>query len=464
LDEAFIAASLLPHSIDSAFGRLEYGQYFPRIYLSLIALVRLVFGYELWSLRLLPLLSFVAGTAIWVRLLVLRTKQSVLLGVLGAGLLLGSIDWLNQAVQLKQYTLDVCLGLLPFLLSDSFWTRRLVTGKRRFSLVLLAIPCVLSYVYPIALAGRLIGWYVVRGRRHGWRLDVPALVILGISMGAGFLTIYITDYRPNFRDLSAYQSFWSNCILADQLSRGPVATLDLLSKFLWGWHGRQPLVTIWLVPLQLLGCYSIFRKWRKKDFETEEEWGSRSVGSLAVLSGTILASAVAGYPICGGRVVLFSQVHTQIVAIEGAIFLLGQRERLAPWKPAMRLAVYALFCACAIILILHSGRGYVRYLRAEAPENLKPIIGLITPEIADTVWVHPCSAAQVKTLPDPLPVPHVVLGVRDNRPPPGQRLWVLWSHLGSESCRARLEQLRRDARAWQLLRNDPDRGLALAEF
>jgi hypothetical protein len=75
-----------------------------------------------------------------------------------------------------------------------------------------------------------------------------------------------------------------------------------------------------------------------------------------------------------------------------------------------------------------------------------------------------CSVAQVRSLPDPLPVSRVVLATRQTRPQQGEKTWVLWTHLGNDDCVRQLELIRSTARSWQLVNEGPGRGLALAEF
>ena len=72
LDEAFVAVSLKTSSIQTIFARLEYGQYFPRLYLLAIAALREAFGYRIWSVRLLPFLCFVTATVLWAKMLLQR--------------------------------------------------------------------------------------------------------------------------------------------------------------------------------------------------------------------------------------------------------------------------------------------------------------------------------------------------------------------------------------------------------
>ncbi|HXF40663.1 MAG TPA: hypothetical protein VN687_13180, partial [Blastocatellia bacterium] len=303
LDEAFIALSLRSPSIQTIFGPLEAGQLFPRVYLAIIAILREALGYRIWVLRLLPSLGFAIATLMWARLLIKRCGRSLPSALIAGALLLGSTFWLDQAIQLKQYTLDVLLALIPFLLGDDFYDRSLVEGKRRWRLALIALPCLISYTYPLALVARVLGWYVSKRR-----VNKSAALMLIVSVAVALLAVWFTDYRFNLLIRDSYSDYWSDCILGSSHNRA--GALRLLAKFLWGWHGRQPLVTAGIVPLQMLGVYSVLKRLRTSHSDENDHWGSRSFGSILLLGGVILASALGAYPICAGRLTLFTQVHT----------------------------------------------------------------------------------------------------------------------------------------------------------
>ena len=225
-----------------------------------------------------------------------------------------------------------------------------------------------------------------------------------------------------------------------------------------------------MVILQMLGIYWVIKRWKAGDKTEDSSWGARSMGSIILLFGVILASGILNYPICGGRIVLFTQIHTQILALEGALFILSFRNR-----HKIARIILALFI---LTVLIYSGRVYIHYIRSESAENLMPLLSLINPDIANTIWVHPCSVAQVKALPEPLPVEQVLFGkeAKDAKlehrstgteieaPQPGQKAWIIWTHLSGEFCRKPLEQIRNQARSWEMIHEGPDRGLALAEF
>lgn len=455
LDEAFVAVSLKNPSPGVIFAQLEYGQYFPRFYLAAIAALREVFGYHIWVLRLLPWLNFMAATLVWARLLIKRSQQNLAAVLLAAALLTGSILWLDQAIQLKQYTFDVLLALIPFLIGDALLERIFVEGERKTLLVVLALPAFVSYTYPMSLGARLLGWYLHKGRSRDWRFSISAAVILGATVALAMISIYVTDYRFNFLDSKSYFYYWDDCILRAQLADGFSDTTRLIAKFFWGWHSRQSLVTAVLAPLQLLGVYSVIKRWKRRE-QNDSDWGSRSLASIVLLGGVLLASVVVNYPICAGRVTLFTQIQTQILAIEGALFVLTRWNR--------NKAVTTIFYILLGVVMFHSIRELARFVRAEPEENLRPVIAQINPEVADTVWVHLCSVAQVRSLPEPLPVSEVLLGEKNTMPPGGKKIYVLWSHMGDVFCPRNLEKLKQQAVFWETIHTGPGRGLALAEF
>ncbi|MFY9610886.1 MAG: hypothetical protein WAU45_20035 [Blastocatellia bacterium] len=457
LDEAFIAVSLRSPSPRVIFAQLEYGQLFPRIYLGVIAIVREVFGYRIWSLRLLPFLTFIAATLLWARILAGRSRTNTVLGFLAGALLIGATFWLDQAIQLKQYTFDVLLALAPFFIGGSFFKDTLVDGNRRVKLIAYGLPCLFSYTYPFAMGARVLGWYLQHGRRSGWRLNKTAVLVFALAVFAGLAGVWFTDHRFNIRDNQAYLAYWNDCLLAESSRQNAAAAPRLMAKFLWGWHGRQPLVTAVLVPLQVVGVYAVIRRLKRREPDDDNTgWGSLTTGSLILLAGVILGSAVVNYPICGGRIVLFTQIHTQLLALEGASVLLASKRR----KRAGLIFVWL----CVGIVGFHSVRAYGRLVTTEPAENLRPVLSLINPEEADEALVLGCSVAQVRSLPDPLPVSRVVLANKQTHPRLGEKTWVLWTHLGNDDCVKQLEEIRGRARSWQVVNEGRGRGLALAEF
>ncbi|MEW6128880.1 MAG: hypothetical protein AB1757_17715 [Acidobacteriota bacterium] len=457
LDEAWIAVELREPSLQSIFSRLPKGLYFPRLYLSVIAGLRELLGYRIWALRLLPSLFFITATMFWARLLAKRCGALRSTNLLAGSLLIGSFFWLEQAIELKPYSLDVLVALIPFLLSDHFYESGLSQGSNKTKLILLTCPGFFSYTYPLVLLARVLGWYLRPSGQRRWKLSGKAVSIFLGFIALGFISIYITDYQFNFKDSAAYYLYWDKCILHAQLRDGIGSSLRLLGDFFWGWHsGRlQPLVLAAIVPLQILGLYRVLSRW-KTAAPDDAHWGSRSLGALALLSGIILASLLVNYPICAGRLLLFAQVHLQVLALEGVLLLHSS------WNKH-RAAQIFIYASIAVIAV-YSVHRYVRFIGEEPRENLRVLLPLIKPEMANTIWVEPCAVGQVRSLPDPLPVENIILKTREQNPPLGERVWVLWANVSDEDCQRRLDELRAQARNWQVVHEGPGRGLALAQF
>jgi len=459
LDEAWVSVSLRNPSLPQIYGRLEHGMFFPRLYLTVIAVVRELLGYQIWSLRLLPTLCFALSTILWLKLLAKRSGSYLLLILLGGFLLIGSSYWLEQAIQLKQYTFDVLLSLLPFLVDDTFFKKVFGDGKNKIWLICLAIPWALSYTYPFALCARVSGWYLQNSRLAGWRIRISSIALFVAFITVGLLGIWLTDHRFNMADQQAYFTYWQHCSLRSLLFVSPLSALRLIADFLWGWHhGRlMPFVVAVIAPLQALGVYWIIQRWKHPQNNAESsDWGSRSLGSLILLGGVIAASGILNYPICSGRLVLFAQVHTQILALEGALFLLTFGHKY-------KAAQIFLYAGIAIVMFYSSHR-YLKFLQEESPENLRPLLPLINAEEANIVWVHPCSIAQVESLPEPLPVQKVMLKTKKELPEANQKVWILWTNLSNEDCIRRLAEVQSYAKRWQIVHQSQGRGLVLAEF
>ncbi|MCI0490005.1 MAG: hypothetical protein L0229_25720 [Blastocatellia bacterium] len=309
--------------------------------------------------------------------------------------------------------------------------------------------------YIMALGARALGWYLHHGRRKNWRLNGLGAGALIVPAMLGVASVLAIDYKAG-ADLTGY---WNSCILSWRFQEGILSGLRLIADFIWGWHhGRlMLLVSVLIAPLQVLAVYWIIRRLKNARSTVEDaSWGSRSTGSLILLTGVILASILIGYPICAGRLILFAQVHLQLLAIEGGLFILTFWNR---YKIA-RTFLYL----CIVVVTMYPAHRYVKFIQDEPRENLRPMLSLIKSETANTVWVHPCSVAQVKSLPEPLPVQEVLFNTRKHLPPPGRKVWILWSHLGDGHCREELERVRSQALNWQLVHEGPGRGLALADF
>lgn len=404
LDEAAIASILLSQGPMELWGPYLTGHSFPRLYLFPISLLQSAAGYSTMVVRILPFAAYVAGVVLWLRLVWLRLRSAPLM--LGLLLVLALIPptWFAYASVLKQYTLDVALALIPFLLPDAFYERRLREGRGIAALAWLTLPCLFSFTYVIPLLGRLIGWYLgglPRGRRN---LAPRAGAALAVSLVLAMALLWLIDMRhtagfdPVFR-------FWAKCIPSASWARTPA----LLAGMVGGWYRQMPFgphgsgLPAALVALLGLGfvtgAYAIVRRGLGPPPPTgsdEAAWGSRSLGCLVLLGGLVAASLVVRYPLCPGRLTLFALFALQIVTLEGFAFAARQLARL----PRGRAAAGALIAVLVVLLAPHAWRNVRYQIVRDTPENVRPLLHHLDEEPDLPVLVAACSQRQVATLPE----------------------------------------------------------------
>lgn len=453
LDEAWVANALQHPSLETIFSRLPNGVIFPRFYLSIIACFCHILGYKIWVLRFFPSLFFILATILWVKFLSKRLNNSFFPSLLASALLISSFYWLEQAIQLKQYSLDVLLALIPFFFDDKFYEDLFSNKQHKIKIIFLSIFCLFSYVYPISLFARILGWYLYTLKsQFSW----PKVSLLFISTSCCIVITYFTDHQFNYLDKQAYLRYWHDCVLLLDLDF--YKNTSLILKFFCGWYvGRLlPLVLAVIIPLQILGLYQILKDWKTISKRTKTAWGSRSLAGLILMVMVLFASMLMTYPICAGRLLLFLQPHFQILILEGFFLIFSWRT-----ETKSRIFIYLVI----LIMVPYSAYRYVSFAKEEPWEDLTPILSLINPELSDTLWVEPCSVGQVMSLPNPLPVKNLIAyKTRKNDPPTGKKIWILWTGLGTSDCKNRLNEVKLKSISWQIIYVGSGSGLALAQF
>ncbi len=419
LDEASIAANLLSLGLFELFGPYPTGHSFPRLYLFLIALLERGLGYETLVLRALPFAAFVAGACAWQRLTYQRFRGRPLLLALVIALNFIPASWFAYGAMLKQYSLDVALGLIPFLLGDAFYVRVLLGDAgssrasarpvRRWPGLLLLLPLLFSFTYVIALLGRFVGF--VAGRWLAERQTLPArqLGVAAGAMGAGVLALWLIDMRHTAGSDALFR-FWQKCIPGDDWTRTP----EIIWGFITGWYrvtpfgAREPLAEPLIIALALclpLGAYAVVRRAAAHAARAGDDvaWGTRSLGCLAVVLGLLAASFLVDYPLCSGRLTLFALFSLQMLTAEG---LLAASEGIAH-RTGTRALGALLLGALLVCLLPGAYRSAHFLLTADTPENVRPLLPIIETVPERVVVVAACSTRQVATLPEWLDDPSI---------------------------------------------------------
>lgn len=89
------------------------------------------------------------------------------------------------------------LNRSSFEASMSIFEDVLIRGKRRYRLAWLAIPCLVSYTYPLALVARTLGWYLQYTRHQGRRLRLSSVLIARLF--SRFVGCCHIHYRPQIQ-------------------------------------------------------------------------------------------------------------------------------------------------------------------------------------------------------------------------------------------------------------------------
>jgi hypothetical protein len=304
---------------------------------------------------------------------------------------------------LKQYTMDVLVALVPFLLSDAFFDRRLRDGRDRASLLALPLLCLLSFSFLVPLLGRVIAWYLAALARGRAGLDRKSSGLFAASLAGSLGALWLLDLRHTAGSAQLF-GFWSKCIPGNDWSRAP----EIVGNFFTGWYrglphaGGAPLPEplIGLLMLGLVGgCLEIVRRTLgrgERCDEDEARWGSRSLGCLVTIGGVLAASLLVQYPICPGRITLFALFPMLIVTVEG---FNGAARLLSRTKGGHWLALGS--SALVLLLILPTSYTSARLrISRDVPENIRPLLHHIDAKPDLPVLVASCSTRQLSTLPE----------------------------------------------------------------
>ncbi len=488
-DEAAIAYNVISMRPSELMGALDTGHQFPRLYLGLINQLRLAVGYETIVMRTLPFVFFVAGVVLWHRLLWLRFRSNPGLIALGCLLTLVPGDWFAYGAMFKQYSLDVLVALLPFLIADSTLDRMWRDGEGRGRIALQVLPCLVSLSYGIALLGRWVGYGLGSARRQG---VPPTGTWVGLAAGlSGAMALsYGIDLRHAFENRIAFDFWGARGCLA---SGDPVADVTLIGRWLVDWFvgknpfgGRLPVLPAVATGLLVAAGAGALRVIGERvrpgvgpgpDLEDARAtstppgavatppgaaatppgvastlpgvaeraaWGTRSLSAAATVGGLFAAGLLLSYPLCANRLTLFAFFSLLLVTLEGVAWAgesLARRGRGA-WAEAIPLMI-------ALAVGPSAAATVEALLTQDAPENLRPLLAQMARAPQRTVVVGYCSAPQALTLPEWIERDDIVYAhdrMAEGRfpIPVDQDVWLVTTG-GGEVCRAWTQRVRERA-------------------
>lgn len=209
------------------WGPLDYMQQFPRVYLGIIKVFTAAFDYSYTALRV-P--SYIAGTVLILfgyRLMNKIYSREHLNKFLFIMILVSASTFTDYYVQIKQYTMDLLLGLVA--LWQCIELMRLCSNnalkKGRYLLLCASFIIVpfFSYSYPIAIAPVYLvqlvacGMSVQRGRNTGERRSLLALlfplVLCTVSVGV----FYVVDVSQLMKD-EGMRNYWGHLMMVKGFS------------------------------------------------------------------------------------------------------------------------------------------------------------------------------------------------------------------------------------------------------
>lgn len=404
LDEASIALNLLTMEPSALFGRLDTAHSFPRLYLLAIAGLQQLFGYHTLVLRALPVLAVAGGAALWLGLLHRRLRERPLLLLLGVALAATTGTWLAYGVMLKQYSLELLLALVPFVLDDGFYERTLRRGVRSWQLLPVVACVLLSYSYVIPLLGRVLGWYAAGWRQHGWRLPARGVALAGAALAGGLALLFVIELRHAAGN-PRVQEFWALCVP----SGSPLRDAVLFHRSFVDWysgnlpfsaHSRLPgLVGVLLEVAFVAGIAAApggALSARLGIASEDTDWGSRSLGAAIAVAGLVGAAYLVGLPTCAGRLTLFALPLAQLLALDGLAWL-GDRLAAHRWG---RVAFAALVVGL-LVPVARAASLTLYHTAHDLPyQDVRPLLHRIDAEPDLQIVVTPCSDRQLRTLPE----------------------------------------------------------------
>jgi hypothetical protein len=427
LDEAYLALNLTHRSFFGLLKPLDFDQGAPLGFLWLEKAALQVFGSREYALRLLPLLAGVAALFLFYRLA--KSTLPPVATAVALGLFALSPSLVYYSSEVKQYSLDVAIGILIYCLA--------LRGSRS------------------EWSNLRIGLFGLLGAASIW-LSHPATFVLAAT-GATFTIVLATqkDWRQLARFSTAFLMWGGSLGFCYLLSlRGLSHNHDLLAY----WQAEfmpLPPRSVSDVKWFLDSFFDFFAKAAGLQF-TALAGFAFLVGTarmlraqperLALLLGpgllTLLASGLHKYPF-GGRLALF------LVPAALLLISLGAEEvRRASWRhsPVIAYALVGLLLLDPAVFVVHhfAEAGIeVEHPGTMAPEEIKPVMAYIGRhrQPGDLVYLFYAAqpAFQYYSEHWSQPQQNVVLGAASGDDPAnyvadldrlrGKRVWVVFSHV-----------------------------------
>jgi 4-amino-4-deoxy-L-arabinose transferase-like glycosyltransferase len=349
LDESFLALNITNRSFSELVQSLDYYQGAPVGFSMLERLAVQVFGNSEYALRLFPLLSGVISLFLFYGVAKQCIKPKAV--PIALGLFAISDPLIYYSSEVKQYSSDVAIALLLFLVTFHILARELTAPRIALFGVLGATAIWVSYPSVFILAGvgvSLTSFYL--GKRDWVRIG--SLSIAYSLWALSFVVLYFVSLR-SLSSNKVLLDYWSNAFL-------PFPPLDFswfINTFFGIFENPAGLSLSGIAALTfLIGCISMFFEKRERFF---------ALISPALL--TLLASGFQKYPF-KGRLLLFIVPSLLLLIAEGA----GQiRDRTRHNSTVIGTVLMGLLFLHPLYFASH------RLVRPRTKEEIKPVISYV---------------------------------------------------------------------------------------
>ncbi|MEM1218116.1 MAG: hypothetical protein AAGH79_04360 [Bacteroidota bacterium] len=203
LDEANLARNVAERSFEGFFRTLDYHQYAPPLFMSLVKGATLFFGQGEWGLRFWPLLAGV-GALVLFWILSKEWNLSFLGQFYGLALFAGSGLAILYSVSTKQYSTDMLITLLLIYLADrDLQQGHLQAWKRWIWLGVLAPWISMPSMFLLSGVGLAFGWASIRQNESwAWTKEATRWVLTGLtwlgSFGLYYWLLLRSDIESDF--------------------------------------------------------------------------------------------------------------------------------------------------------------------------------------------------------------------------------------------------------------------------
>lgn len=331
IDEANVASNVYERGIFGFWQQLDYAQFAPPIFMSILKTCCGIFGYYEQALRLFPFLCSIAGIFLLYKLGKQLLKRPFLIALV---ILIFGLNFLTvlQACSIKQYTSDllITLGLTLLTLDKNY--ERFFNKKSLIKWAILGSVLVWSsmpVVFVLAAVGAYYAWQASKeGDFFRWLpwFSLPVIVWV-VNFGLYFFLLLHADASKD--SLQQYHEIY--VLIADLSESGITHNWNVIKGLLQSYLNAEAPYTFFFLALYGLGSWRLIRT----DFA--------KYLLLVIPFALALFSSILGYYSLIPRLVLFTfPVQLMIMAIgldsifdelkatldKGAHFLLGISIRL----------------------------------------------------------------------------------------------------------------------------------------